>query len=162
MAHDSQDATARILVAETSFVRRHVLECTLRRWGYDVVTAGDGVSAWRVLRAPDAPPLALLDRTLPGMDGLTVCRRVRGLDRGGLPYLVLLAPPGSPADLVAGFDSGADDWVSRPVDLEVLRARLLVGRRRVALLQRLAAEARRLEQLCGRGWRGAGNLLPPE
>ena len=67
----------RILIADDSIVSRHLLDATLRKWGYEVVVACDGIEAWNALRADDAPKLAILDWVMPGLTGLEVCRNVR-------------------------------------------------------------------------------------
>ena len=58
----------RILIADDSIVSRHLLDATLRKWGYEVVVASDGVEAWNYLQAEDAPKLAILDETDSGLD----------------------------------------------------------------------------------------------
>ena len=67
----------KVLIAEDDMVSRRLLEATLVKWGYEVVVTCDGTAAWEVLQGVDAPPLAILDWMMPGMDGTEVCRRVR-------------------------------------------------------------------------------------
>jgi DNA-binding response OmpR family regulator len=136
----------RILVAEDDAVSRRVLEMSLPRWGYDVVTACDGQAAWEVLRQPDAPRLALLDWMMPHVAGPELCRRVRALPAGERAYLILLTARSETSDIVAGLNSGADDYLTKPFDREELRARLQAGRRIVELQQSLSDRVRELEQ----------------
>jgi phosphoserine phosphatase RsbU/P len=68
----------RLLIAEDDAISRRMLEITCRSWGFDVQVVEDGEAAWRALAAEDAPPLALLDWMMPGMEGVEVIRRVRG------------------------------------------------------------------------------------
>jgi len=80
----------KILIADDSIVSRHLLEATLRKWGYDVLVACDGVEALDLLQREDAPALAILDWMMPGLTGLEVCRRIRADPRyRRLPILIL-------------------------------------------------------------------------
>ena len=134
----------RILVAEDDAVSRRALEVTLKRWGYDVVPAADGLSAWHVLQEKNAPRLALLDWVMPGMDGVEVCQNVRAQTDGEPSYLILLSAKATTEDIVAGLESGADDYVTKPVDLPELRARLKVGTRILDLQSALSERVREL------------------
>jgi sigma-B regulation protein RsbU (phosphoserine phosphatase) len=152
-------ALARILIAEDDPVSRRVLESTLRRWGYEVVVTKDGEEAWAALQAADAPPLVVLDWMMPGLDGLEVCRRVRGRPAATAPYVVLLTARTRREDVVEGLEAGADDFVGKPFDRDELRARLNVGVRMVALQRKLAARVRELEEAMSRVQQLQG-LLP--
>jgi DNA-binding response OmpR family regulator len=78
----------KILVAEDDPVSRRLLEVTLSKWGYEVVTCADGQAAWDALKAPDAPQLVILDWMMPLLDGLQVCRNVRNpAERPAEPYV---------------------------------------------------------------------------
>jgi signal transduction histidine kinase len=99
-----------------------------------------------VLRQPDAPRLAILDWVMPGMDGAEVCRRLRALKREEPTYIILLTAKGGKENIIAGLESGADDYISKPFDREELHARLQVGLRIVNLQSSLAARVRELEQ----------------
>lgn len=139
----------RVLVAEDDPVSCTVLERTLRDWGYEVTVTTDGAAAWEVLRAADAPPLAVLDWMMPGLEGPEVCRRARALARPIPTYLILLTARDDRADVVAGLDSGADDYVTKPFDRHELRSRLRVGERVLALQQGLADRIAELERALG-------------
>jgi two-component system response regulator MprA len=108
------------------------LERALRREGYDVGTANDGEAALAVVES-QRPDALVLDVSMPKLDGLSVCRRLRSQgDR--TPVLVLTARH-SLGDRVAGLDAGADDYLVKPFALDELLARLR------ALLRRAAPEA---------------------
>ena len=137
----------RALIAEDDVTSRTMLQAILARWGYDLVVVADGLAAWEALQRDDAPRLALLDWMMPGMDGLEVCRRVRARETAEPPYLIILTARGDKADIVAGLEAGADDYIAKPYDSGELRARLGVGRRVIELQERLRfalAEAQRL------------------
>ena len=79
-----------ILIAEDDAVSRRLLEATLQRWGHVVRVASDGTAAWEVLSAEPMPPLAILDWMMPGLDGPTLCRRIRETPRLHGTYVILL------------------------------------------------------------------------
>lgn len=132
----------RILIAEDDFTTRTMLQAVLGRWGYEVEAVADGLAAWAALGRPDAPRLALLDWTMPGLDGVEVCRRVRALALTEPPYLILLTARTQKGDIVAGLEAGANDYIAKPYDTGELQARLAVGARmlelQAALAQRVA------------------------
>lgn len=136
----------KVLIAEDDPVSHRLLEATLAKWGYEGVTAADGTEAWRVLGGADAPPLAILDWMMPGMDGIEVCRRVRARTTPTPMYLILLTAKGQRDDVVGGLEAGADDYVTKPFDRAELRARVAVGIRIVELQQALADRVRALEE----------------
>jgi two-component system, cell cycle response regulator len=122
----------RVLIADDEPVARRMLRAQLEKAGHDVVAAEDGAQALAALTGPDAPRLAVLDWNMPHLDGVDVCRKLRSIPPGGAApytYVLLLTSRQSQADLVAGLESGANDFISKPVDGEVLRARLRVGER---------------------------------
>ena len=123
----------RVLVAEDESLTRGVLEGTLIKWGYDVLVCRDGAQAWDTLQRPNAPELVVLDWMMPDMDGLEVCRRVRGMPDSSLTYIIVLTSKKRRDDLIAVLDTGADDYVTKPFDPLELRARLRVGERVVRL-----------------------------
>ena len=136
----------RILIAEDDLTSRRILSVVLKKSGYDVVETADGEEAWKVMQQPDAPGLAVLDWMMPGMDGLEVVRRVRAIQSTRPPYLIMLTAKGEKADVVAGLDAGADDYLAKPFDLRELQARVGVGAR-IFRLQRVLARAARTDSL---------------
>jgi phosphoserine phosphatase RsbU/P len=135
----------KILIAEDDMVSRRLLEATLIKWGYEVIVTCDGAEAWAVLQGADAPPLAILDWMMPGMDGIEICRKVRHALKPTPPYLIILTAKGHREDVVTGLRSGANDYVTKPFDREELRARVQVGIRIVDLQQSLADRVKALE-----------------
>jgi len=119
----------RILVVDDDRAVRESLRRSLSFNGYTVDLAMDGVDALAKI-ADDRPDALVLDVMMPRVDGLEVCRRLRG--RGDdLPILVLTARD-SVSERVAGLDAGADDYLPKPFALEELLARLRALLRRVA------------------------------
>jgi phosphoserine phosphatase RsbU/P len=149
----------KILIAEDDPVSRRVLEATLSKWGYEVMSTSNGREAWEALAAPDAPRLAILDWMMPEMDGIEVCRRARGRTEAGPFHILLLTARGRKEDVIAGLQAGADDYVTKPFDHEELRARVQVGQRIVELQTMLASRVTELEEALARV-RQLRGLLP--
>jgi CheY-like chemotaxis protein len=139
-----------ILIAEDDVISRRTLEVLLQRWGHHVIVTDNGRSAFETLNREDAPPLAILDWMMPHIDGLTICRRLRDNAAKRSPYIILLTARGDKKDIVAGLESGADDYITKPFDRDELQARVNVGVRMVGLQHRLAERVAELEQLLQR------------
>ena len=135
----------KVLVADDDRIAAAVLAQTLSRWEFDVTTVADGAEAWRHLEGASAPTLAVLDRMMPGLDGAEICRRVRRDMPSANRYLVLLTSLGSGQDVVSGLDAGADDYVTKPFDVDELRARINVGVRVVSLQEKLSQRVLELQ-----------------
>lgn len=135
----------RILIADDDITSRTVLAAVLLKNGHEVVEARDGLEALAALDRADAPRIAVLDWMMPGIDGAEVCRRAQAARPERPPYLILLTTRGSKADIAAGLQAGANDYITKPFDARELVARLEVGCRVVALEERLAAKVRELE-----------------
>jgi DNA-binding response OmpR family regulator len=135
----------RVLIAEDDAVARRLLQGMLTKWGYEVVVASDGSEALFRFQQPDAPTLAVLDWQMPGMSGVEVCRQVRATEMSRRSYILILTSKGSKADIVAGLEGGADDYLTKPFDHEELRARLHVGVRILQLQSELADRVHQLE-----------------
>jgi two-component system, cell cycle response regulator len=131
----------KILVADDEALSRRLLEKTLERAGYEVVAVENGRLAVEQLSQPAGPRLALLDWVMPELDGPGVCREVRKHQERGYIYVVLLTSRESKEDIVAGLESGADDYLTKPFNAEELKARLRTGERILHLEGRLV-EAR--------------------
>lgn len=135
----------RVLIAEDDTVSRRLLEATLQKWGYEVITTTDGLQALDVLSQPDAPSLAILDWMMPGMEGSEVCLRARETVADRLLYIILLTAKGRKEDIVEGLTAGADDYVIKPFDRSELKARINAGERILRLQAELAARVKELE-----------------
>ncbi|MBC7548470.1 MAG: response regulator, partial [Polaromonas sp.] len=88
----------------------------LRQSGYGFTHAADGVSGLAALQS-SPPDLVILDLMLPDMDGLEVCRRIKGQNSGGASAAVLmLTAKGDPMDRIVGLELGADDYLPKPFE----------------------------------------------
>jgi DNA-binding response OmpR family regulator len=120
-------ASERVLLIEDDASIVAGLELNLSLEGYEVLTASDGETGYR-MAIEARPDLVVLDIMLPGMNGLEVLRRLRAQD-ADLPVLILSAR-GEDADKVLGLTVGADDYISKPFNLPELRARINASLRR--------------------------------
>jgi DNA-binding response OmpR family regulator len=136
----------KILVADDDALARRLLESALSKSGHDVMAVAGGAEAWQVLSGPEAPTIAVLDWMMPGLTGVEVCERVRAASLPTSPYLIVLTSRGETGDVVRALQAGADDYITKPFEIDELRARLSVGARIVALQQQLSERVRALEE----------------
>ena len=139
----------RILIADDEFVPRRVLEATLKRAGHEVIACADGNEAIRDYIAGPKPSVAILDWDMPGLSGLELCKRLRARQSEAYIYIIMLTARDTTEDVVAGFDAGADDFVSKPFQADELMARIRAGERIVKLETALAAKVQELETTKG-------------
>jgi len=139
----------RILIAEDDPVTRRILEASLGRLGWDVITAEDGTSAWRILENLDGqnpPELVILDWMMPGMDGIEICRKLRSTPGFELVYIILLTSRSDTEDLAMGLMAGANDYITKPFHPAELESRVRGGERMVKLQTSLSARIKQLEE----------------
>jgi sigma-B regulation protein RsbU (phosphoserine phosphatase) len=148
----------KVLVAEDDPLVRHIVAKLLAA-EYEVVTAQNGNQAWDAIRCNDGPRLAVLDWQMPGINGTDICRRARELPDTPTYLILLTATRKSAADVLEGFDAGADDFIQKPFDVDELRARVAVGRRVLQLQQALSQRVAELQEALGRVHKLEG-LLP--
>jgi sigma-B regulation protein RsbU (phosphoserine phosphatase) len=134
-----------VLIVEDSPVYRRLLARMLAQWGYTVSEAENGIAALDIL-ANQPVSLVISDWEMPEMDGLSLCREIRSRQFGHYVYVILLTAREAPDDLTLGFDAGADDFLSKPVEQSELRARLHAGARVLSLESTLAARNARLSE----------------
>ena len=136
----------RILIAEDDFTSRGMLAAVLKKAGHEPVETVNGLEAWGALQQPEAPRLVILDWMMPEMDGLEVLRRVRALPGDRPPYILMLTSKTDKAEIIAGLDAGANDYLPKPFDVGELRARVEVGRRMVEMQDELAGKIGELQR----------------
>jgi adenylate cyclase len=134
----------RILVADDQPMNVDILQTRLAVHGYELLTAADGEEALGVARA-QLPDLILLDIMMPKMDGLEVCRLLKG--DAALPFMpiILVTAKADTKDIVAGLEAGADEYLTKPVDQAALVARVKSMLRIKALHDTVQEQADRLE-----------------
>jgi two-component system cell cycle response regulator len=127
----------KILIAQEEEVWRGMLETTLAKWGHEVIATSDGSQAWQELQKEGAPKLAILDRALPGMDGLAVAREVRNHTELPYVYILLTMAKGQQQEVVEGMKAGADDFLVKPVSADELMIRVRIAKRILELEEEL-------------------------
>jgi two-component system response regulator MprA len=150
-------ASPLIVIAEDDRATRTAVTRALELEGYRVVAVPDGAEALTAIEE-HKPDLVLLDLMMPNVDGLTVCRRLRG--QGDRTPIMMLTARTETSDRVSGLDAGADDYLAKPFDLDELLARLR------ALLRRVRSDGPEslqvadlvVEPLSRRAWRGTREI----
>lgn len=167
-------AGRRILVVDDSAAQRRLIRLSLEKWGYQVTEAASGGEGLDICRS-EGFDLVISDWVMPGLTGPEFCRAWRGLPGAHFGYFILVTSKSGKEEVAAGLEAGADDFLTKPVNAEELRARLRAGERQLDLraelqmknsqledalsevgrlwttLERDLTEARRLQQLLVRG-----------
>ena len=121
----------RVLFADDDVIARTLVAAVLADLGHETTAAEDGQHAWdEFQRAP--APLVVLDINMPKLDGLEVCRRIRGHEAGRETFVLIVTARDGREDLDNVLEAGADDYVTKPSSPENLRARLEIAKRRIA------------------------------
>ena len=137
----------KILIAEDERVPRILLARQISQWGYEVVEADNGDTAWAMLADREPPRIAVLDWVMPGRDGVAICRELQENQERPFVYTLLLTVKSDESDLVHALSQGAHDFLSKPARSGELQARLAVARRLVEANDRLREYAARMEEL---------------
>lgn len=121
-----------ILIADDDPVTLRLLSTCLGKWGHTVHQAADGSTAWAMICSTPID-IVVSDWMMPGLDGISLCRRIRERETTGYTYLILVSAQNSKSDIVHGLGSGVDDFITKPIDIDALRARIEIGVRIVNL-----------------------------
>jgi len=143
----------RVLLADDDVIARTLLCAVLADFNHEVVVAEDGERAWELFQE-EPVPLVVLDINMPGLDGLTVCRLIRGHAAGRETFVVVVTARDGRDDLTAVLAAGADDYVTKPTSPENLRARLEIAGQRI--VQNAASRAAEAELARSRWLAGIG------
>lgn len=124
------------------------MEALIQSAGHECVLARDGNEAWQTLQLADAPRIVFLDWMMPELDGIELCRRIREQASQEYTYVAILSSRNKQRDITFAFQSGADDFITKPYQSGEVLARLRVAERLLrstgasASLRRAIAEAR--------------------
>jgi sigma-B regulation protein RsbU (phosphoserine phosphatase) len=141
MTTPAADARPHVLVVDDSRAQRRVLVLQLGRWGYRVTEAASGEEALALVAAHDFG-MILSDWMMPGMNGLELCQAFRVLPRDVYGYFILLTSKSEKAEVAVGLEVGADDFLSKPVNFDELRARVRAGERILSMQSQLVEKNR--------------------
>lgn len=130
-----------VLVVDDSKAQRKILSLSLLRWGYRVTEAASGEEALALCKH-ESFDIVLSDWMMPGMTGLEFCKAFRTLPREGYGYFILLTSKSEKAEIADGLDGGADDFLTKPVSADELRARLRAGERILGMQSELVEKNR--------------------
>ncbi len=128
-----------VLVVDDSRAQRHVVSMQLRRWGYRVTECESAIAALDLCRTADID-IIISDWMMPGMTGLEFCKEFRALGHESYGYFVLLTSKSEKTEIADGLEAGADDFLTKPVASNELRARLRAGERMLAMQAELLAK----------------------
>jgi phosphoserine phosphatase RsbU/P len=132
----------RVMIADDDSVSRRKLQGLLTKQGYEVIAASNGLEAWDACCREEFP-IVLTDWIMPELDGLELCRKIRAKSHAKYTYIILITVMTGKGSYLEGIEAGADDFLTKPYDPDVLRARLHVARR----LLDLQAEVQQLKGL---------------
>jgi two-component system sensor histidine kinase/response regulator len=135
----------RILIADDDPTTARLVSRSLERWGYsDLQVVDSGDLAWARLSGDDPPDIAIIDWMMPGMTGIELCSQLRASSPHRYTYLILLTGKTNFDDLMMGLDAGADEYLTKPLRIEELRARMKSGSRIVSTHRKLERSNREL------------------
>jgi sigma-B regulation protein RsbU (phosphoserine phosphatase) len=135
----------KVLVIDDAPDIRIYVRALLDNWGYETEVASEGLEGFARIKNSDVQ-IVICDWVMPGMSGPDLCRAVRDGELARYVYVILLTGRSEKADLVEGLNAGADDFLSKPLDAQVLQARLRVAERILGLEHRLAEQNRELRE----------------
>lgn len=135
-----------ILFIEDDPVSLKVTETALTKWGYTVHAADSAEAAWEYLKNNPKPAIMIVDWQLPGISGPEFCKKVRETDCLKDIYIMMLTSSAGRKNMLEGLQSGADDYLEKPVDAQVLEARVKVGERIVTLQSDLESKVCELQE----------------
>ena len=133
-----------VLIADDDIVSRRLLQVSLTNAGYRVQIAVDGAEALRAFEQQECPRLVVMDWMMPKMDGLEVCRAIRKLSPEPYIYIILLTARGRQEEIIEGLEAGADDYITKPFDLQELKARVRAGKRILDLQEQIVSTREQL------------------
>ncbi len=142
----------KMMIADSEYMSRHVIMQLFSESSFEIVFVNTEEEAWQQLDSEDPPRLLILDAKMPKLDAMEICRKIRERREASPPYIILCGPQSTRTNLIAGLDAGADEFISKPLNRDELRARVRVARRWLEKEEQLS----RVIQ----GWRVMLDTLP--
>lgn len=135
----------RILIAEDDVTSRAMLTAVLQKAGHDVLPTTNGQEALAIMAQENPPQLLILDWLMPYVNGLEVVQQLRAQPSSTPPYIIMLTTKRGKTEAVTALEAGANDYLSKPFDMEELLARVAVGQRMVRLQAELQTKVAELQ-----------------
>ena len=135
----------KILIAEDDAPSRMLLKKNLEKWGYEVIATEDGNQALDAIQK-ETPDIAILDWMMPGLSGIDLCEKIRSAENVPYIYIILLTAKSQSQDMLTGFNVGADDYIVKPFDRNILHSRIAVGARIIEYDKKLTNKTEQLRQ----------------
>lgn len=140
----------KVLIAEDDPVSRTILRRAVEKSGHECLIAEDGEKAWELYRSNPDVDVIISDWMMPDVDGLELCHRIRAERQDKYTYFIFLTALGDKEHLLMGFEAGADDYLSKPLDRDELQVRMISAYRLTRLHQQLAEQRAELDRLNAR------------
>jgi diguanylate cyclase (GGDEF)-like protein len=138
-------AGLKVLIADDEPESRHGVELAVRSLGHSCAVARDGLEAWEMHQV-DRADVILADWNMPKLNGVDLCRRIRSEPSVAYTHFIFVTGKADKAHFIEGMHAGADDYITKPVDLDELEARLEVSRRAVLIQRRGDARSNTLRR----------------
>ena len=135
----------RVLIAEDRSIDRLVVQGAIEGLGHQCLVASTGIEAWELFQAQGADVI-VSDWIMPGLDGPELCHRVRARKGEPYTYFILLTMLDDQQHTLAGMQAGADDYLTKPLEIDELEARLVAAARVTALHRQLSWREAEREQ----------------
>ncbi|MEM1297672.1 MAG: SpoIIE family protein phosphatase [Pseudomonadota bacterium] len=133
------------LVVDDSPSQRKMLTLLLKKWNFDVFEASDGTEALEMFRESPVD-FIISDWMMPEMSGPELCQAIRGLEGDNYVYFILVTSKRGKDEVAEGLDAGADDFLSKPLDMGEMHARLRAGQRLIMMQDDLVDKNRRITE----------------
>jgi two-component system chemotaxis response regulator CheY len=138
-----------VLVVDDEAVSRLVLRAAVEDLGHHVEEAASGDAAWARISAGLEADVVITDHLMPGIGGFELCRRIRAIQTDVYTYVVVVTALDDPDDVLAGMEAGADDYLTKPLDIRQLALRLVAAQRVTEAYRELAGHRAELERANG-------------
>ena len=135
----------KVILVEDDPISSMIMKKNIEHWGYELEIFSDGLAAMDRLKNDDYE-LVALDWMLPGVSGIDICKAIRENEGELKHYVVFITSKTATEELVEAFEAGADDFISKPIKIEELKARLNVGYRIVTLQKDLTQKIKEKEE----------------
>lgn len=128
----------KVLIAEDDVTQLNRVKLYLQKWNYDLAECRDGIKAWEIIQSVDPPNILLLDWKMPGMSGISICRKVRKMENGGNFYIIMLTAKSTEESVSEGIEAGTDDFISKPFYPLDLKVRMRTAEKIIGLRRKLS------------------------